>query len=291
MRRELDDGQLDWVDEEQQSLLNCTGEALRQPSDHASQPQLWDEPPATALCARLVGFSIHAARRVEDHDRGGLERLCRYGLRAPFALERFSLTRAGKVCYTLRRPWPKAGGRTELRLEPTALLRRLAALIPAPYTNLVRYHGVLHNRSKARPLMPRPKLVAVPTHAPPPDDVGGQSESSKATKTNRPGWAQLLRRVLDIDVLSCPSCTTAMLVVAFITCPKAIHRILQHLNLDATAPALAPAELPQDDNLDFSQLLPDDEHVFPITAKPASQPGRDPPNAPAPDSCHDQVCQ
>ena len=34
-RRELDDQQFDWIDEEQQSLLNCTGEALRlHPQSH-----------------------------------------------------------------------------------------------------------------------------------------------------------------------------------------------------------------------------------------------------------------
>ena len=100
-RRELDpDEQPDWTDE-QQSVLTCAAEALRLPSTPSSQQQLWTEPSPTPLCARLAGFSRHAARRVEDRDREGLERLCRYGLRAPFALDRFSLTDDGKVCYRL----------------------------------------------------------------------------------------------------------------------------------------------------------------------------------------------
>ena len=51
-----------------------------------------------------------------------------------------------EVVYHLRRPWPNAAGATCLVLDPTELLRRLAALVPAPYTNLGRYHGVLAGR-------------------------------------------------------------------------------------------------------------------------------------------------
>ena len=58
--------------------------------------------------------------------------------------------------YHLRRPWPNAAGATCLLLDPTDLLRRLAALVPAPYANLVRYHGVFAGRSRSRARLPRP---------------------------------------------------------------------------------------------------------------------------------------
>ena len=58
------------------------------------------------LCAKVDGFTLHAARVVEAHDREGLEQLCRYGLRAPFALDRFSLDPDGRVRYQLAKPWP-----------------------------------------------------------------------------------------------------------------------------------------------------------------------------------------
>ena len=88
------------------------------------------------LCAKVDGITLHAARGVEAHDREGLEQLCRYGLRAPFARDRFSLDPDGRVRYQLAKPWPTPEGKTELCFEPPALLRRLAALIPAPYHNL-----------------------------------------------------------------------------------------------------------------------------------------------------------
>ena len=75
-------------------------------------------PQGKALCASVEGFSLHAAQSVPAHDREGLERLLRYGLRAPFSQERLSLRPDGKVVYRLRRPWPHAQGATHLILEP-----------------------------------------------------------------------------------------------------------------------------------------------------------------------------
>jgi hypothetical protein len=40
---------------------------------------------AKPLCARVAGFSLHAAQSVAAEDRRALERLCRYGLRPAFA--------------------------------------------------------------------------------------------------------------------------------------------------------------------------------------------------------------
>ena len=58
------------------------------------------------LCASVAGFSLHAAQSVLAHDREALERLLRYGLRAPFSQERLSRRPDGKVverCKNLRR--------------------------------------------------------------------------------------------------------------------------------------------------------------------------------------------
>jgi len=67
----------------------------------------------------------------------------RHGLRAPFALDRIAIAPDGNVLYQLHRPWPKPDSiRTHLTFEPVAFLRRFAALVPSPYQNLIRYHGV-----------------------------------------------------------------------------------------------------------------------------------------------------
>ena len=57
---------------------------------------------------------------------------------------------------------------------------------------------------------------------------------------------QLLRRLLHIDALACPRCSTPgqsvpMMVLAFLTDPDVVGRVLRHLRLPTCAPALAPA--------------------------------------------------
>jgi hypothetical protein len=111
------------------------------------------------LCDSADGFSLHAARTVGADDRAGLEALCRYGLRAPFSNDRLSLDPDGRVRLRLLRP--KADGRSDVVLDPVAFLRRLAVLVPAPYRNLVRYHGVFANPSRFRHLLPKPDKPAL----------------------------------------------------------------------------------------------------------------------------------
>jgi hypothetical protein len=51
----------------------------------------------------LEEFDLHANVWVGAHDRTGLERLCRYLLRPPFAQERLRLRADGRVALELKR--------------------------------------------------------------------------------------------------------------------------------------------------------------------------------------------
>src|SRR5881227_3644534 len=66
----------------------------------------------------------------------------------PIALERLGALPDGRLTYQLKRPLPD--GRTELVLQPTELLRKLATLVPPPRRNLVRYHGLFAPHSALR---------------------------------------------------------------------------------------------------------------------------------------------
>jgi hypothetical protein len=48
-------------------------------------------------------------------------------------------------------------------------------------------------------------------------------------------WAELLRRIFEVDPLACPRCGEEMRIVAFITEPKTIDRILEHLRRTQTS--------------------------------------------------------
>ena len=54
-------------------------------------------------------------------------------------------------------------------------------------------------------------------------------------------WAQLLKRVFDIDIEHCPHCGGTMKIIAAILEPAVITKILAHLGLPTRAPPRAPA--------------------------------------------------
>ena len=103
------------------------------------------EPPR---CATIAGVSLHANVCVPARDRQRLERLCRYVARPPLAGERLSVLDDGRLLYRLKRRW--RDGTTHMVFEPLELIEKLAALVPPPRLNLVRYHGVLAPAARNR---------------------------------------------------------------------------------------------------------------------------------------------
>ena len=60
-------------------------------------------------------------------------------------------------------------------------------------------------------------------------------------RRNRYPWAELMKRVFEMDVLICEHCGGTRKLLAFLTEPRTIRHILQHLGLPADPPPIAPA--------------------------------------------------
>ncbi len=202
-------------------------EATRFPRAAAS-----DKPtsPSCKRSAFFFGYSLHAERYIDADDREGLERLCRYGARAPIANNRLWLNEHGDAVIELRRPL--RDGRTHLTFSPIELLQRLAILIPPPKKNLTRYHGVF---APAHPLRGAIVPDAIRTQ-PAVCDASTRQPHTPQSKTSKPSsrfsWAQLLRRVFAVDVLQCDQCSAPMRIIAFIQDSQTAHQILDHLGLE-----------------------------------------------------------
>jgi hypothetical protein len=175
-------------------------------------------------CARLEGFSLHADVAVRAHRRDQVERLCRYLLRPPLALERLTESSGGQLLYEFRRPW--SDGSTALLLDPLELLERLAALVPAPRRPLLAYHGLLAPHAAWR-------SAIVPAAAAGPSGVAGPAGPRPP---GRLSWATLLRRVFSLAVLVCPRCAGPRRIVGAVTEPQAVRRLLAALGLAAEPP-------------------------------------------------------
>jgi hypothetical protein len=187
------------------------------------------------LCADIDGFSLHAAVRVEAHDRKRLEQLCRYITRPALSDERVQVNAAGQVELKLKTPW--RDGTTHLVMSPLELMQRLAALVPRPRLHLIRFHGVLAPNAKLRPLVV-PQEPPAQAQAATEAAVAADCEVETAqARPRRISWARLLKRVFDIDMQHCPNCGNGELkIIAAILERPVIEKILTHLGLDPQPP-------------------------------------------------------
>ncbi len=155
--------------------------------------------PEKALTADRDGFSLNAAVSCQPHQRDRLERLCRYITRPAICLERLTVRVDGKIQYELKNPF--RNGTTHILFTPVDFLSKLAALVPRPRHNLVRYHGIFAPNSKMRKLIvPKNSKRSV-------KKIDGREES-KTYKTAKESanqdelvapltWAQRLKRVFE----------------------------------------------------------------------------------------------
>jgi hypothetical protein len=237
---------------------------------------------ADMLAWENSGFSIDASVRITLLDRDvpsyfrSLEHLLRYCARPPFALDRLSVIRGrdgriARIRYVLPRHkaanWVGPGrSRTSTRpgangvveLSPFEFLDRLADLVPPPRKHRHRYHGVFAPNHTLRPAV---TALAIGNIGKPGDAAtGGQASDGHAAggccdanqkprshDTSRITWAKLMARVGEEFPLECPNCGGDIRLIAFITVPGPIRKILAHLGEPLEPPPVSPARGPPTD--------------------------------------------
>lgn len=168
------------------------------------------------------GFHVHAGVGVPAQDRAVALRLARYCARHPVALERLAYdAEAEAVTSRSDQPdGPTAGTET---VDPLDFLARVVTHMPNPGQVMPRYDGWYASRTRGA--RRRQALAgAAPAAAGPVVDAVGWSPRAAAGR-----WAALLRRLFEVDPLTCPRCQGGMRVVAVVTVPAVIDRILTHL--------------------------------------------------------------
>jgi transposase-like protein len=77
-----------------------------------------------------------------------------------------------------------------------------------------------------------------------PQRTESSEERARSRSSRWVRWADLLRRVFEIDVLTCRTCGGPLRLVATIEDPMVLRRILRHLGLPSTLPEPLPARAP-----------------------------------------------
>ncbi len=183
------------------------------------------------------GFSVDQSVYLPAPDKVGIERLVQYITRCPFSLSRLiKVTDTGQIVYKAEkhacRAFPDHNGdgivsgpkRNFQVLGPLDFIAEFTQHIPPKGSHLVRYYGFYSN--KARGMRKKAQAQSVDRA------VQNEDRDIPAPRCNRT-WAMLIKRVYEVDPLSCPKCSGVMKVVAFIEPPQAlvIEKILKHCGL------------------------------------------------------------
>jgi hypothetical protein len=148
-------------------------------------------------------------------------------MRSPVSLSRLRFTPGShEVVYSHK------GGHDDLeptegeRIDAMEFVARVLVQIPDGRRHLARYYGFYSNAARGKR-----KKAAAPGELSSPGEVpeGEAAPQSADRAALRRRWAEMIRRVYEVDPLVCPRCGGEMRVVGFITQPAVIKRILDHL--------------------------------------------------------------
>ncbi len=150
-------------------------------------------------------------------------------------------------------------------------------LVPPPRKHRHRYHGVFAPNHKLRRAVTALAICnvgkqrdATISHPLPLGEGGGEGASGEGAPnhakprshdTSRIAWAKLLARVGEEFPVECPACGGDIRLIASITDPGLIRKILTHLGERLEPPLLSPARGPPTDWGELVQAHDDREAV------------------------------
>jgi DTW domain-containing protein YfiP len=196
---------------------------------------------------RHSGFSVHIGNRIAADDRDGQRMLAEYIMRNAFSEQKITyIEDTGKVLY--RSAMTHGGNKKNFEiLTAEEFIATITQHIPDKSFQMARYYGWYSNRSRGERNKACPELVEGAAlcgtgNQPSPDspqatvlDVSDYKPRRIPSKT----WRELIKKIWEVDPLSCPRCHHEMKIINLINQPEVIERILRHLGLwkQQTAPS------------------------------------------------------
>jgi ribosomal protein S27E len=162
---------------------------------------------------RHTGFNVHSKVRAADKEE--TVRVGKYMIRPVLSLKRLFFDETeGKVRYQHSRH-----GSQEESIDYLEFIARVTSHIPDKGQVMIRYYGLYSNAHRGK--MRKAGVDLLHPHIIEDDPVYVPAK----------GWAEMIRKVYEVDPLLCPSCGGRMRILSFIEEPKTIDRIIRHLEL------------------------------------------------------------
>jgi hypothetical protein len=154
------------------------------------------------------------------------ERVGKYMIRPLLSLERLSLDeQEARVGYRYGKDREEAE-----RMDYLEFIARVTSHIPDKGQVTVRYYGLYANahRGKVKKIHQAFPLQMV---------------EQELRPIPSKGWAEMIRKVYEVDPMLCPQCGGTMKVIAFLTDYAVVDRIIDHLKLTFVAERPPPPQI------------------------------------------------
>ncbi|MCP3955925.1 MAG: transposase, partial [Desulfobacterales bacterium] len=176
------------------------------------------------------GFSVHNQVRIRPEDDKGIENLSQYIIRNAFSLEKLKYEGGdSSVIYRSKMTYGKNKRNFQV-FSPLEFIASITQHIPEPSFQLVRYYGWYSNRMRGD----RRKQEERNEKG---EDAVASDQGVIDIRNYKPKripqlmWRECIKKIWEVDPLTCPKCTGEMKIISFIYQRKVIKKILTHLNI------------------------------------------------------------
>ncbi len=200
------------------------------------------------------GFSVDASIRIPAGSAETRQALAQYIVRPPVSLQHLLVDQGDTDTVVYRAPYSDYF-HTDMKVFPAIeFLVEVLQHLPDSRSRLIRTYGLYSSRARGtwsrsphlvrlapegwkRDHPPQPSLRIGPLDQP-------QPELSVSVKQSRAAWARLIKKVYEVDPLTCSRCHKPMKVIAVITDSAQVLKILRHL-LNIGQPPGSGSRLPE----------------------------------------------
>ena len=218
----------------------------------------------------VSGFNVHNEVRIKPDDDKGIENLSQYIIRNSFSLGKLMYEEGdSSVIYRSRMKHGKNKRNFEV-FSPLEFIAAITQHIPEPYFQLTRVYGWYSNRMRGdrKKQKEREKEKIEEESETIEDRKIINVRNYKPKRIPQLMWRECIKKVWEVDPLTCPKCTGEMRIISFIYKKTVIKKILTHLNIfeekkNQRAPPTAAPEYTEPEVTPYDDGWPKyDEPVF-----------------------------
>jgi len=183
------------------------------------------------------GFSVDNSVKIPATSKNARINLSQYIIRHPVSLQKMLYVRSkGTVIYKTK--YNEYWGENIKVFKAIDFIAELTRHIPPKHKHLIRYYGLYSSRSKGKAVKDG-SLVKFGYNAilkNKPSQTSDPGMEPVSQKVSRWSWARLIQKVYEVDPLVCPKCGSEMKVIAVITDPSEVNKILECLKRNNAPP-------------------------------------------------------